>query len=213
MTKIKNFRITLRAREMARWLKKECGLETTPELEFALEQLIKDSKRWIEPASVYTTLTRPVAEKTTTIPFPEKAVAVSVIAVSIGPAAEQERLAVPESDERGLFLAALQQEALSQTLQFAVRLIQDQAKEEECEMSAPVLAQDAATVASLASLVGVQRIGIDLAAFGEPRQGRAAAAPELPAHARMAWIFWTPVGKGANRAPACRQAGPEKAVA
>jgi hypothetical protein len=196
MTKIKNFRITLRAREMARWLKRERGLETTPELDLTLEQFIKDSRRWIEPAAVYTTLTRPIAEKTTTIPFSENTVAVSLIAVSIGPAAEKERLSVPEGDVRESFLAALQQEALSQTLQFAARLLQDQAKEEECELSAPVPAQDAATVASLASLVGIQRIGIDLAA----------SAPELPAHAFMAWFFWTPVGKAASRRP-------EKAVA
>jgi len=216
MTKIKNFRITLRPREMARWLKKEHGVNIAPEVELAIEQLVKDSRRWIEPASVYTTLTRPIAEKTTTIAFPEMAVAVSLIAASIGPAAERERSTVSEGDQRGLLLAALQQEALSQTLQFAIRLIQDQAKEEECELSAPVFLQAVTPaeagaqntdalgsgfrrndgMSSLASLVGAQRIGIDLTASG----------PGLPGHALMAWLFWTPVGKAVSRRP-------EKAVA
>ena len=44
MTKIKNFRVTLRAREMARYLKKERGVETTPELELAIEQIVNDGK-------------------------------------------------------------------------------------------------------------------------------------------------------------------------
>ncbi len=43
MTKIKNFRIHLRPREIARWLKKERGLETTPDLEMTIEQGIKEA--------------------------------------------------------------------------------------------------------------------------------------------------------------------------
>ena len=70
MTKIKNFRLMLRAREITRWLKKERKFEVTPELDIAVEQLIKEGKKWITPAAIYTTLTRPIAEKTTTITFP-----------------------------------------------------------------------------------------------------------------------------------------------
>jgi hypothetical protein len=191
MTKIKNFRITLRPRDMARWLKKERGMETTPELELAVEQLIKESKPWISPAAVYTTLTRQIAEKTTSLSFPNKSIAVSVVAISIGTALHEQRLATPSDPIRDPLLAALEQEALAQAVQFAVRLIQDQAKEEDCEMSAPVTAEDVQTASALATLVGIQRIGINLDAVSS----------ELPPHARVAWLFWTPVGKGSAKRP------------
>src|SRR5467141_914359 len=83
MTKIKNFRVTLRPREMARWLKKERGVETTPELELAIEGMIKESRKWVTPAAVYATLTRHTAEKTTALALPPDAVALSVAAVPI----------------------------------------------------------------------------------------------------------------------------------
>lgn len=197
MTKIKNFKINLRAREIARWLKKERGLETTPELELAIDQLCKQARSWIEPAAVYTTLTRPIAEKTTAIAFPETAIAVSILAVSIGPALGLERQSACADALRAPLLQALEIEALAQTLQFAVRLVQDQAKEEDCDMTPPVPAEDA-VASPLAALVGIQRIGIVL---------DASAALQIPAHARVAWVFWTPAGKGTARRAA------EKAVA
>src|SRR5688572_21820758 len=158
MTKIKNFRIHLRPRELARWLKKERGMETTPDLELTIEKASSDSKRSIETAAIYTTLTRAVAEKTTPLAFPDKAIAVSVIVVSIGPALETQRLAAA-GDEESL-AAALQHEALTQSLQFVIRLVQEQAKEEDCEMSLPPLAGETPVNVSLATLLGVQRIGI-----------------------------------------------------
>src|SRR5258708_39606118 len=110
MTKIKNFLLRLRPREMGRWLKKERGLETTPELEVAIEQAAKEAKRGIETAAVYTTLTRQVAEKTTTLTFPNKAIAVSFIAVSIGPALGAQREAVQSDARKESILAALHHE-------------------------------------------------------------------------------------------------------
>jgi len=205
MTKIKNFRIALRAREISRWLKRERGLETTPDLEIAIDHLIKEGKTWIEPAAVYSTLTRQIAEKTTTIAFPERSIAVSVIAVSIGPGLVQKRLEAESDAGRQALLAALEQEALSQSVSFAVRLIQEQAKEEDCELSALAVTPAEAGVqnadvldsgfrrndglSALASLVGVQRIGINLDSSGS----------ELPSHARVSWLFWTPIGKGASK--------------
>ena len=59
-------------------------------------------------------------------------------------------------------------------------------------MSAPVTAEDIQVVSALATLVGIQRIGINLDA----------SPSELPPHARVAWLFWTPVGKGPTSAKA-----------
>src|SRR5579864_2854877 len=189
MTKIKNFRVSLRPREMVRWLKKERGMETTPDLELTVEQMAKEAKNWIAPAAVYTTLTRQTAEKTARLPFPEKAVAVSVVAVSIGPAVAVRREAAAADPTREPLLAALEQEALAQSLQFAFRLIHDQAKEEDCDMSPPVSLQETHVTSSLATLLGVARIGISLAD----------SASGLPSYARLSCLFWTPLGKGSAR--------------
>src|SRR6266404_9059077 len=112
MTKIKNFRVNLRTREIVRWLKKERGIESTPELELAIGETVKEAKRWVTPAAVYTTLTRKTAEKTTAIPMPPEAVALSVAAVSIGKGLEAERQSVESGSLREMLLAALEQEAL-----------------------------------------------------------------------------------------------------
>jgi len=221
MTKIKNFRVNLRPREIARWLKKERGLETTPELELTIGEAVKEAKRWVTPAAVYTTLTRKTAEKTTPIPLPPEAVALSVVVVSIGIGLEAERKASASDLPREMLLAALEQEALAQSLQFTVRLIGEQAEEEDCEMTSPVSVQDLPTgqaglpagrqglLASLATLLGVARIGIQF----DP------SAPEPPLYVRVAYWFWTPAGKGPSRraepggTPASRQAGAEKVTA
>ena len=211
MTKIKNFRVHFRPREMARWLKKERGVEIiTPELELAIDEVAKEAKKWVIPAAVYTTLTRQTAEKTTTIPWPPEAVALSVAAVSIGPALEAERKSAAADATREMLLAALLQEALAQSLQFTIRLIGEQAKEEDCEMSLPVSVQDLPAgrqglLASLATLLGLARIGIAIDA----------AAPELPPYARVSYLFWTPVSKGpaSAKAPAGKSAGSAEKVA
>jgi hypothetical protein len=185
MTKIKNFRITLRPREMARWLKRERQLETTPDLEVSIDLIIKESKNWVTPAAVYTTLTRQLAEKTTSISFPAKSIAVSALAVSIGEGLNAPPLAAQGEPSREALLAAVQQEALAQALHFVVRLVQDQAKEEDCEMSSPI--SESQVAASLVPFLGAERIGIS------------ASGSDLPPHARVAWLFWTPVGKGAAK--------------
>jgi hypothetical protein len=189
MTKIKNFRVNLRPREIARWLKKERGVETTPELELTIAEAIKEARKWVTPAAVYTTLTRKTAEKTTTIAMPPEAVALSVAVVSIGTGLEAERKNAQPGSPRDMLLSAIEQEALAQSLQFTVRLIGEQAEEEDCEMSSPVSVQEAPVASSLATLLGVARIGIQF----DP------SAPEPPPYVRVSYWFWTPAGKGPSR--------------
>jgi uncharacterized oligopeptide transporter (OPT) family protein len=191
MTKIKNFRVHFRSREIARWLKVHDHLQVTPALEASIEHAISDSKRWLQPAALYTTLTRSTAEKTTPLPFPEGAVAASVIAVTVGGAVESERaeaLARQDAMQASL-LGALEQEALQQATQFVVRLVEEQAKEEECELSPLIDTQVDPLLTSLGTLLGVQRIGIVLNA----------AAPQLPPYARLTWMSWTPLAKTSAR--------------
>ena len=189
MTKIRNFRVNLRPREIARWLKKERGIETSPDLELSIQEAIKQCKVWVAPAAVYTTLTRQTAEKTTTVPLQDGAVALSLVAVSVGPGLKTELAKTGAEAAREALLAALQQEALSQSLQFVVRLIGEQAEEENCEMTSPVSVQDASVASSLVTLLGVARIGVQLDS----------STQEPPPYVRVAYWFWTPAAKGPAR--------------
>jgi hypothetical protein len=191
MTKIKNYRINLRAREVIRLLKNEQHLPATPELEVSVDAALKRWKSLVQPAAVYTTLTRATAEKTTSIAFPEKSVAVSILAATIGAglscASTEAASEGPVSE--AVLLHAVAQEALQQAVQFGVKLLLEQAKEEECTLSALVQAEDGNLVNSLSSLLGTARIGI------EP-QGEGSA---LPPYARLIWVFWTPAAKSSSR--------------
>ncbi|MFA5975855.1 MAG: hypothetical protein WC859_06770 [Elusimicrobiota bacterium] len=202
MTKIKNFRLTLRPREVARLLKNQHGVQITPELEASIEHTLSDVKRFLQPVALYTTVTQSVAEKTAPLPLPVGGVALSVVAATIGPQLEEERHSVVEKDAlQGALLSAIQQEAVTQATQFALRLIQEQAKGEECEMSAPAPLAEGSLLVPLAALLGLQRIGVVL----DP------AAPHMPPYARLIWTAWTPVRKsGSKRSDSSSR--PEKAA-
>src|SRR6185312_15636501 len=90
MTKIKNFRISLRAREVGRWLKARHPEHFSAALgDGGIERFSSDSKRWVRPAALYTTLTRAIVQKTLPpLALCAETVAVSVIAVTTGPALE-----------------------------------------------------------------------------------------------------------------------------
>lgn len=199
MTKIKNFRITLRPREIGRLLKSQASLQITPELEASIEHAVNDSKRLLQSAAVYTTLTRSTAEKATSLPLADPAVAASAIAVTIGTGLDEEiRDAAARQDTlQAALLTALRDEALQQAVQFIVRLIEGQAKEEECEMSAPREVAEGVLLGSLGSLLGAQRIGIDLTKEN----------PALPPHARLVWSVWSPKVRAK---PAAKTARAEK---
>ena len=205
MTKIKNFRITLRPREIARWIKTQKQIPTTPNLESAVQQAIDAVKGRIKPAAIYTTLTRATADKTTSLPLPAEAVAVSIIAVTLSDGLSRAQgidgLGVDGLDAAA-WLEAIEQEALQQSVQFAMRLLQEQAKDESCQLSAPLPAPDAEHVPSLAALLGVHRIGIVVES----------ADALWPTHARLVWSFWTPAGKSTGERRETPVRSPEKAA-
>jgi len=184
MTKIKNFRIQLRSREVARLLKTQEKMQLNPALEESIEHAINDSKRLLAPAAIYTTLTRSTAEKATPLPLTDPCVAVSVVGVTLGPALEEEIASSGGGHDplQTAILRALQIEALQQSVQFITRLIEAQAKEEECEMTPTREVTEDVLLSSLGPLLGLQRIGIDLDNNN----------PKLPPYARLVWMVWTP---------------------
>jgi hypothetical protein len=191
MTKIKNFRITLRPREIARWLKHQGQTVPSGDLDATAEAAAARYKTLVHPAAVYTTLTRATAEKTTPLALPESSVAVSIIAVNVGGELAKASAALAETvdpAERAI-LQAIEHEALQQSIHFAVRLLGDQAKDEECEMSPVQAAEEPLLLVPLAALLGIERIGISLDA----------EHPAVPSYARLVWNFWTPLRKAGAR--------------
>jgi len=186
MTKIKNFRIQLRTREVIRTLK-TCLDPWTPEHEAIVSQKIEQFFPSIQTAALYTTLTRSTAEKATSLPLSEKAIAVSVVIVGIGPLLDdlKKQLDTQENNLDSHWISAIQSESLHQSMSFAMRLLTDQAKEEECMLGTPIDIHEALLVPTLSTLLGIERIGLQLDTEN----------PQLPSHVRLAWIEWTALPK------------------
>jgi hypothetical protein len=183
LTKIKNFRITLRNREIARLLKAQ-GLQITPALEASIEHAVQEYKSLIQPAAVFSSLNPAEANKIISSPLPENSVAVSFAAVTIGPQLSAAGAVSGADPLQTSLLKSIEQEALHQAGQFVLRLIQDQAKEEECELT-QALDIEASFLPSLAGLLGIERIGM--------KAGETSAV--MPAGSRILWTSWVPVVK------------------
>ena len=197
MTKIKNFRITLRGREVARLLKAKIGMPLDPTQEASIEPALAECRARLKPASLYATLTRQTAVNAVPFELPGKAVALSVIGVTIGSGIGDLRQTVDANDQaRADLLQAIEQEALQQAAAFALRLVQDQAKKEDCELTDAQDCQETETRQKLATLLDLGRINLAL--------GESDAA--VPAHARLLYTVWLPTGKSAAKKPSSKPA-------
>jgi|GEM_PF-1874898 len=195
MTKIKNFRITLRGREVARLLKNRQGMPLDPAQEASLEPTLTECRALVKPASLYATLTRQTAVNAVPFELPKKAVALSAICATIGPGLSQLRQeAEAQNDSARLnLLQCIEQEALQLATSFALRLVSDQAKKEDCELTEPQDCQEADTRGKLATVLNMERIGLTLTGSDSA----------LPAYARLIYVVWMPIVKAtpSRRAP------------
>lgn len=199
MTKIKNFRITLRGREVARLLKAKIGMPLDPAQEASIEPALAECRARLKPASLYATLTRQTAVNAVPFELPGKAVALSVIGVTIGPGIGDlwQAVDLPAGRQARIdLLQAIEQEALQQAAAFALRLVQDQAKKEDCELTDAQDCQETETRQKLATLLDLGRINLAL--------GESDAA--VPAHARLLYTVWLPTGKSAAKKPSSKPA-------
>jgi hypothetical protein len=188
MTKIKNFRINLRVREVARLLKaRQNGIPLDPEQEASLEPALVQCRGLLAPASLYATMTRQTAVNAVPFELPKKCVALSAICVTIGPGLMELRQQAEAEGHaaRAILLSCIEQEALQQSMTFALRLVQDQAKKEDCLLSDPEECREGDTRKKLATLLALERIGLTLA---EPDAA-------LPLYARLVYAVWMPASK------------------
>jgi len=187
MTKIKNFRITLRSREVLRTLRILEGDSFDPSWESCIEADLSPLKALVKPAAIYATLTQSTAVKATPLELPKKAVALSVLVVSVGTELAQSRLlSDAEGDARRVrLLNAVEKEALDQSVAFVMRLLQNQAKEEDCELADLHTPEQLQTAQKLTTLLGIERIGLSDLSEESP----------LPTSARLHYVLWMPAGK------------------
>jgi hypothetical protein len=189
MNKIKNYKINLRQASILRLLKNTTQVsQITPQLETAVGDEIAHVQTLIEPAAGYVTLMRDKAPKELTCNAEGGWVAATLYLVTIGSKIEGE---IAEARARGEsivanILHASAMEALEQSVNFVNRLVTDEAKDEECELSERVsLVLNDSSAKVFSALIAPDKIGA-AKITGEIRS---------PAYTDCGIIYWMPLKK------------------
>ncbi|MGA2090508.1 MAG: hypothetical protein ABSH12_03480 [Endomicrobiales bacterium] len=187
MKKIKKFKIHFRSREIARMLKATAQLtEVTPQLE---EAILREAARLtplVMTAAMYETQAKEKFPAALVSAPPNSWVAASAYIVTIGTVFEEEIRAARQRDEVMVtnILHAIAVEGLDQAANFVFRLIIDEAKDQDCEISRQQMIPSAAWDA-LFALVPGDKIGVS----------RAGTDAFLPLYSSCGMVYWQPVKK------------------
>jgi len=139
MKKIKNFKINIRPREISRILKKFLDVkELTIEAEEAVQRACYFYGHTIKPAVVYDTFSKEQTDFSLVLPeITEKWIAVSPFVLTIGNALKEEF--EKKVDIFGQWttkiVSAISADTLEQSKNFVQRLVAEEAKQEQCEIS------------------------------------------------------------------------------
>ncbi len=189
MNKIKNYKINLRQACILRILKNTTQVsQITPQLEEAVTNEIARVQAVSTPAAGFVTLMRDKVPVELAGNALANWVAATLYLVTIGPKIESE---IAEARSRGEsilgnILHASAMEALEQSVNFVYRLVTDEAKDEECELSSrDALTLDETASARFAELIDPEKIGVS-SIIGDNR---------TPAYTACGIIYWTPVKK------------------
>ena len=138
MRKIKNFKISIRTREISRIIRKLLNVEELPiEVEEAVQKSCFVCEKIIKPAVVYDTFSKEAMIFPIEIEAPEKWVAISPYILTIGNVLEQEYSKNKELfGEYGVqIVSAIAADALDQSRNFVQKLLSSEAGDENCELS------------------------------------------------------------------------------
>jgi len=147
MKKIKNFKIDLRRGYIQRELRKKNPDSSVEDM----EKRIEETQQGFQPATVYETFPSCVLDK---VQGMEKAVSVSVIALTLGDIAAT----VPKDD----IYDAIIKDAFDFSLDFVIKLITIESEKEECELSCPAefLPDKVFSVPAISDSMEFSKIGI-----------------------------------------------------
>ena len=138
MRKIKNFKISIRTREISRIIRKLLNVEDLPiEVEEAVQKSCFVCEKIIKPAVVYDTFSKEAMTFSIEVEAPEKWIAVSPYIVTIGNVLEEEY-----NNNKALFgeygvqiMSAISSDALDQSKNKKKKLLVSEASDENCELS------------------------------------------------------------------------------
>ena len=138
MRKIKNFKISIRTREISRIIRKLLNMEElTIEIEEAIQKSCFVCEKIIKPAVVYDTFSKEAMAFSLEIEPPEKWIAVSPYILTIGNVLQEEY-----NKNKSLFgeygvqiVSAISADALEQSRNFVQKLLASEASDENCELS------------------------------------------------------------------------------
>ena len=138
MRKIKNFKISIRTREISRIIRKLLNVEELPiEVEEAVQKSCFVCEKVIKPAVVYDTFSKEAMVFPIEIDSPEKWIAVSPYILTIGNVLQEQYNKNKELfGEYGVqIISAISADALDQSRNFVQKLLASEAGDENCELS------------------------------------------------------------------------------
>ena len=138
MRKIKNFKISIRTREISRIIRKLLNMEELPiEVEEAVQKSCFVCEKVIKPAVVYDTFSKETMVFPIEFEAPEKWIAVSPYILTIGNVLQEEYNKNKELfGEYGVqIVSAISADALDQSRNFVQKLLSSEASDENCELS------------------------------------------------------------------------------
>ena len=161
--------------------------DITPEIEDEIHRQSRRMNGIIAPAALYDTLPREKFPKELVAEPPENWVAASVYLATIGEGAQNDLLSAQNSGEQlvGQVLHSVALESLDQSGNFIRRLIEDEAKEDSCELSRQKTVSGEESWKKLLELLPGDKIGISF--LGGDRFS--------PMYSTGGIIFWTPLKK------------------
>ena len=163
MRKIKNFRINIRPKEISRILKKFSDLQELPiETEEAVQRACYFYGHTIKPAVVYDTLSKESIDFNNFPEYNQKWIAVSPFVLTIGSGLKEEF--DKKIDIFGQWttqiVSAISADTLEQSKNFVQRIISQEAKDDQCELSRAVEITD--NFEKIISILPLDKINVSL---------------------------------------------------
>ena len=186
--KIKKYKINIRPFAVSRLLKKTSAPENPVELpEEKIEEEIALANKFIAPSSLFGTFSKsqiPANLQTLLENSAKKTISVSLIASTIGNAIEAEIEAAKRSGDvlKSSLLDSIAREALEQSVNFVIKLLNEEAKEENCEVSQPWTV-DVSLSKDFLELLESQKADISIGETG----------PISPLYTKLCVCYWDPV--------------------
>jgi hypothetical protein len=191
VNKIRNFKISLNTRDILRLLKNTSKIsEITPQLEQAAERESERLKKKLNLAAIYETVQKDKLPEELAEGGPEDWVAATLYLATLGSEVESEIEEAQNKNESILsqMLHSISMEALDQATNFIKRLISEEAKKDDYEISKPRVLKELENekyFKSFFSIIPAEKINVSLSGTNTL----------TPLYSSWGIIYWTPVKK------------------